>query len=176
MQMILHVPNLSLEIKTVTLVLEYSWCRIYTFARMTSVPITYLPHHLLHHSPRHSQCSLWKQFFEHESKGTNGDSHYVYEHVNVRASGEARHEYKCVNAVWEIIWMLIINSYSRLSKWDASQFDTCRSKTFPHPHLQYLLHYSALYLLQCLHFFPKICVNDNGTVISIYNHMYTVDI
>ncbi len=39
--------------------------------------------HLLCHSPRHSWCSLSKHFFKHESKGTNGDSQYVYEHVNV---------------------------------------------------------------------------------------------
>ncbi len=62
--------------------------RIYTFARiarrMTSVPITYSSRHSLHHSPCHSWRSLWNRFFEHESKGTNGDSRYAYKHVNVR--------------------------------------------------------------------------------------------
>ncbi len=96
-------------------------CHIYTFARvarqMTSVTITYSPHHLLRHSPHHSWRLLWKRFFEHESKGTNGDSPYVYEHVNVcthvktvffaqrqrhtnvRASDDSSHEHECVNAV-----------------------------------------------------------------------------
>ncbi len=67
-------------------------CRIYTFAqvarriarRTTNVPITYSPHHSLRHSLRHSWSSPSKRFFEHESKGTNGDSCYVYEHVNIR--------------------------------------------------------------------------------------------
>ncbi len=96
-------------------------CRIYTFARVARriarrmrVLIIYSPRHLLHYSCRHSS----KRFFKHESKGTNGDLHYVYEHVNVRmhvkthhlhrqrhtnvrASGEVRHEHECVNAVLE---------------------------------------------------------------------------
>ncbi len=90
-------------------------CRIYTFAwvarRITSIPIIYLPRH----SPHHSWRSLWKQFFEHKSEGTNSDLRYVYEHVNVRTHvktvflhwdrgirmflREARHDHECVNAV-----------------------------------------------------------------------------
>ncbi len=62
----------------------YNLYHIYTFARvarwMTSVPITYSPRHSLCLSPRHSWRLLWKRFFKHESKGTNGDSRYVYEH------------------------------------------------------------------------------------------------
>ncbi len=65
--------------------------RINTFVRIarwtTSVPITYSPHHLLRHSPR----SLSKRFFQHESKGTHGDLHYVYEHVNVRTHVKTVH-------------------------------------------------------------------------------------
>ncbi len=80
--------------------------------------ITYSPRHLLGHLPRHSWRSHSKRLFEHESKGTNCDLHYVYEHVNqcsyacenssfaqrqrhtnVRASGEVRHEHERVNAV-----------------------------------------------------------------------------
>ncbi len=101
---------------------QYVLCRIYTFARvvrrMMSVPITYPPRHSLRHLPHHMWRSLWKRFFEHESKGTNGNVRYVYEHVNVRTHvktvlshrdrgirmfvkwrGEARHEHECVNVV-----------------------------------------------------------------------------
>ncbi len=49
-----------------------------------SVPITYSPCHSLRHLPSHSWRSLWKRFFEHESKRTNGNLRYVYDHVNVR--------------------------------------------------------------------------------------------
>ncbi len=81
---------------------------LYTFVwvarRTTSVPITY--------STRHSWCSHSKRFFEHMSKGTNNDLHYVYKHVNVRTHvktlhshrdrgirmfvQEARHKHECV--------------------------------------------------------------------------------
>ncbi len=64
----------------------------------SSVPITYSPRPLLRHSPRHSWHSHSKWFFEHESKGTNGDLHYVYEQVNVRTQLFIRTEteaYEC---------------------------------------------------------------------------------
>ncbi len=49
------------------------------------VPITYLPHH--------SWCSLSKWFFKYESKGTSGDSHYVYEHMNIRTHVKPVHSH-----------------------------------------------------------------------------------
>ncbi len=54
--------------------------------RTMSVPITY--------SPRHSWPSHSKRFFKHESKGTNGDLHYVYEHVNVRTHVKTHHSHR----------------------------------------------------------------------------------
>ncbi len=87
---------------------------IYTFVRvarrMTSVPITYSPRYSLHYSPHHSLCylphhslrysprHLWrsysKWFFEHESKGTNGDLRYVYENVNVCTHVKTHHSHR----------------------------------------------------------------------------------
>ncbi len=77
----------------------YVLCRIYTFARVarriarrtTSVPITYSLCHSLRHSPHHSWRSLLKRFFEHESKGTNGDSRFGYKHVNARTHVKTVH-------------------------------------------------------------------------------------
>ncbi len=74
--------------------------------RMTNVPITYSPRHLLRHSPHHSWRSLSKRFFKHESKGTKGDSgnssfEQKQRHMNVRASSKARHKHECVSMVSE---------------------------------------------------------------------------
>ncbi len=75
-----------------------------------SVLITYSPHHSLRHSSRHLWRSLWKRFLKPDSKRTNSDLRYVYEHVKtvlsyrdrgirmfVQVASEAPAQ--CVNAV-----------------------------------------------------------------------------
>ncbi len=85
-------------------------CRIYTFARgvrriarqTTGRPNTYSPRHSLRHSPRLLWRSFSKRFFKHESKGTNGDARYVYEHVNFCTRGKKVHSQRD-----RCIWMFV---------------------------------------------------------------------
>ncbi len=94
-------------------------CCIYTFAwvarriarqiarqiarRTTSVPITYSLCHSLRHSPCHLWCSLSKGFSKHDSKGTNGDSHYVYEHVNVPTHVKTVHWHRSTRMFVQVV-------------------------------------------------------------------------